>query len=233
MKTMPRFCNQCKRNNSVGIYQLSDYFWICEECNLQNKATYRNWHTILDWDNKETVDNLDEAVNYFNFLQSKRLFNYFSKIQTIYGDKGAICHETSMQVQDIDPLGIERNRIFTYFICYNREYLKGFKAAHAFERPSKKYHGYDWQTVHSTIIDKALQRQQQGDKSYGVRIVIIMRSKKVWYVDPKVIRGWADNYECERIPPRETMLECSIPIIKLEAEDIFFIPRQEQEETTI
>ena len=226
---MQRFCSQCKRRDSLGVYQLSDYYWICEQCNQQNKTQYRNLHTILDWDNKQTVNSIDEALNYFNFLQSGRLFNYFGKLRSIPGDKGIICHETAMQVTDTDPLGLERIRTYYYYVCYNREYLKGFKAAKAFERPSKKYHGYDWQTVHSQIVAQALQKQNSPDIE-AVRIVIVMKSKAVWYVDPKVIRGWADNYECERIPFGETMYECSIPVVKLENYDHFFIPRQEEEQ---
>lgn len=221
-----RNCNQCKRKDSVAVYQLSDYYWICEDCNQANKAHHRNWQTIQDWDTRESINSLDEALNYFNFLQKGRLFSEFAKTFTISGSKGPICHQTYMVVKDVDPLLLPRTRYYDYFVCYNREYLAGYAAARFFERPSKRYQSEDWQSLHSKVIEKAIQ-----ETPGNVRIVIVMRTKKVLYVDPLVIRKWADEWECEHKLQREWELTCSIPVSKLETKDPFFIPRLETKTT--
>lgn len=224
---MKRYCNQCHKKDAEGIYQLSDYFWICENCNKARKDQYLNWRTLRDWNNKATVDNLDEALNYFTFLQKDRLFSKFEKTFSIAGSKGVICHQTYMVVKDVDPLGLPRTRYYDYFVCYNREYLAGHAAANFFERPSKRYQGEKWQSLHSKVIDFAL--EERGN----VMIVIVMKDKTVWYVDPAVIRKWANEYECEHQLPREWELTCSIPVSKLERDDPFYVPRLQESNKTV
>jgi len=223
---MKRYCNQCKNKNNEGIYQLADFYWICENCNRARKEQYRNWNTILDWYNKQTVDSLDEACNFFNFMQKHRDFASIHKIDTIPGFKGPICHIIEVVWRGLDPLQSPWTRHFYYFVCYNREYLAGYAASRFFERPGKNNFSVNWQSVHSKIIDDAL--QYHGD---GVRIAIVMKNKTVYYVKPQLIREWANDWECEHILPRETEPTCSIPITKLETTDPFFIRRKELQES--
>ena len=171
----------------------------------------------MNWENKQTVESLDEAVNYFNFLQADRDFASIHKISTIPGYKGPISHLVEIVWKGLDSFQTPWTRYFYYFVCYNREYLPGHVATHFFERPPKSYTQTYWQSVHSKIIADAL-----AIKGDGVRIVIIMKNKNIHYIDPAIIRKWADEWECEHILPRETEPTCSIPVTKLEQTDPYF-----------
>jgi hypothetical protein len=225
---MKRYCNQCKNKDNEGIYQVSDYFWICENCNRARKEQYRNWQTLRDWNNKPTVDNLDEAVNYFNFLQSDREFHSIHKIKTISGDRGPICHVVLIVWKGLDPLGSPWSRNFVYHVCYNREYLAGYAAARFFERPGKNNFSVNWQSVHSKIVDDAMATLEDG-----VRIVIVMKSKAVHYIAPRKIWEWARDWECEHILPRESEPTDSIPVTKTEDYDPFYVPRLQESNKTV
>jgi len=217
-----RLCNetkcQSKGNDRNGIHQLSDYHWVCDKCYQARLQASRLIHSLLDWSNKNTVNNLDEAVNYFTWLQGGRNWKSLFRYRSIQGHKGNICHIVELTTEELDSFQNLWPKKYAYYICYNREYLPGYKALHAFERPSKSYGNKDWQTVHSKIIADAIANYK---KYQGVRIVVIMQSKNMWYIDPLLIRKWADEYECERIPPGEIELECSIPVTKLEDYDVF------------
>ena len=218
------YCSEksCKSrgNSKIATHQLSDYFWQCENCYQARKQELYNRslnQRLLDWDSKQTVDSLDEALNYFSFLQKGRKFDGFEKLYTIHGYKGPICHVCNIFLGSNDPLGMPWPRNYTYFVCYNREYLQGYAAANFFERPPKHYSSQLWQSVHSKIVNAA------SEINHYVRIVIIMKSKQIHYVDPYVLRKWANEYECEHQLARESEPTCSIPITKLESYDPFFM----------
>jgi hypothetical protein len=119
------------------------------------------------------------------------------------------------------------SRGFVYYVCYNREYLAGYAAARFFERPGKNNFAVNWQSVHSKIVDDAM-----GAVADGVRIVIIMRSKAIHYLEPKVVWEWARDWECEHILPRESEPTDSIPVTKTESYDPFYVTRQELQESS-
>jgi len=203
------------------IHQISDYFWLCANCYKQRQdeqARRRLDRTLLDWSHKESVDNVDEAINYFAWLQADRKYDSFFKMRAIEGSYGIICQVVEIKTTELDPFKTPWEKLYGYYVCYNREYLPGYKAISAFERVPRHYGSGLWQTFHWHIVTDAVKNWK---RYYGLRIVLVNASKRVYYIDPVLLHKWATEYECQRYPPGENLLECSIPISKLETRDPF------------
>ena len=206
--------------DKIATHQLSDYFWMCEQCYQARMSAWRNTHTLLRWNDINEINSLDEAMNYFVYINKGRKYGAFDKIKSIPGARGDICHIIGIRVDDLDPFKNYWPKYYYYLICYNREYLAGHTALHFFERVPKHYSSLNWQSFHSKILDDALAYVRS---SQGVRIVVIMKSKKVFYCNPQVLEKFSYEYETEHKLPREIDMTCSIPITKLEDKDPFFI----------
>lgn len=217
-------CNekQCRSKGTqrLGTHHISDYFWQCDNCYQLRKETWRLNHTLLDWDYIPQVNSLDEALNYFTFLQKDRKYGAFEKTETIQGDLGNIAHICGIRTDELDPFRNYWPKYYYYLICYNREFLTGYAAMNFFERVSKSYSSVNWQSVHSKILKRAIELSQ---KSHGCRIVIIMKSKQVYYVNPIILKTFSYELETEHKLPRESETTCSIPVTKLESTDPYFI----------
>ena len=218
------WCNEpnCQSygEDKIATHQLSDYFWMCDRCYQARMSAWRNTHTLLRWNNIDEINSLDEAMNYFAYINKGRKYGAFEKLKTIDGAKGAICHVIAVRVDDQDPFHNYWPKYYYYLVCYNREYLAGHQACSFFERVPQTYSTVPWQSFHSKILDEALGYVKS---SHGVRIVVIMKSKRVLYCNPQILEKWSYEYETEHQLPREIDQTCSIPITKLEESDQFFI----------
>lgn len=218
------FCNepscQSRDEAKIATHQLSDYFWMCDTCYQARMSAWRNTHTLLKWNTIDEINSLDEAMNYFAYLQKGRKYGALDKIKTIPGARGPICHVIGVRVDDFDPFHNYWPKYYYYLVCYNREYLRGQAALNFFERVPKHYSSSYWQSFHSKILDAALGYVKS---SQGVRMVVVMKSKKVHYCNPQVLEKWSYEYETEHKLPHEIDMTCSIPVTKLEEQDNFFI----------
>lgn len=206
--------------NKIATHQLSDYFWMCNTCYQARMSNWRNTHTLLRWNTIDEINSLDEAMNYFAYLQKGRKYATFERVKILPGQRGPICHLLGIRVDDYDPFRNYWPKYYYYLLCYNREYLTGRAALNFFERVPQHYASSNWQSFHSKILDEALYHVKS---SQGVRIVVIMKSKQVWYCNPQVLEKFSYEYETEHQLPRELDLTCSIPVTKLENYDPFFI----------
>jgi hypothetical protein len=204
----------------LGIHQLSDFFWQCDNCYQERKQMWQLTHRLIDWDYRQTINNLDEALNYFAFLQKGRKYGAFIKTGSIQGSAGNIAHICSIRTDELDPFRNYWPKYYNYIVCYNRAFLVGHAAIRFFERVPKHFASVDWQSVHSKILEQALELRK---KVHGCRIVIVMQSKEVFYVNPQILDKFSFEYETYHTLPREWEATTSIPITKLEREDPFFI----------